>query len=186
MTSAPVTPKNKNTLAEIIGPSLQTSGDIFGPGDLNALLRKYPDIEKAHQKLWAQSTSVLKTVVTEAVGRPCQGRIDSCRPCHLLPRMEAAGIAAPVEKAARDTIFLIKSSPSTTNSRFGSRPSLRREGYRVFADILTLQPGDRWRRQINQALQYRAAKVLLICRDATLSDPHVQDDLDIALEMAED
>jgi hypothetical protein len=56
----------------------------------------------------------------------------------------------------------------------------------VFADILTLQPGDRWRRQINQALQYRAAKVLLICRNATLADPHVQDDLDIALELAKE
>lgn len=47
VTSAPLTPKNKNALAEIIGPSLRTPGDIFGPGDLNALLRKYPDIEKA-------------------------------------------------------------------------------------------------------------------------------------------
>ncbi|RVA57117.1 hypothetical protein EN933_04715, partial [Mesorhizobium sp. M7A.F.Ca.US.001.01.1.1] len=67
VTSAPLTPKNKSVLAEIIGPSLQTPGDIFGPGDLNALLRKHPNIEKAHQKLWAQSTSVLETVITEAV-----------------------------------------------------------------------------------------------------------------------
>ncbi|RVA54275.1 TIR domain-containing protein, partial [Mesorhizobium sp. M7A.F.Ca.US.001.01.1.1] len=65
-------------------------------------------------------------------------------------------------------------------------PKLEAEGYRVFADILTLQPGDRWRRPINQALQYRAAKVLLICRDATLDDPNVQDDLDIALEVAKE
>ena len=82
VTSAPLTPKNKNALAEIIGPSLQTPGDIFGPGDLNALLRKYPDIEKAHQKLWAQSTSVLQTVVTEAVGKALSRPDgDSRRPC---------------------------------------------------------------------------------------------------------
>src|SRR6516225_3086045 len=31
VTSAPLTPKNKNALAEIVGPSLRTPGDIFGP-----------------------------------------------------------------------------------------------------------------------------------------------------------
>ena len=51
-TSTPLTPGNKTALAGTIGPSLQTPGDIFGPDDLNALLRKHPDIEKAHHKLW--------------------------------------------------------------------------------------------------------------------------------------
>ena len=158
-----------------------------GPATSTALLRKYPDIEQAHQKLWAQSTSVLQTVVTEAVGKALSrpGPIPAVL-ANLLPPMEATGIAAPVEKAARDTIFLIKSSPIDDDFALWLAPKLEAEGYRVFADILTLQPGDRWRRQINQALQYRAAKVLLICRDATLSDPHVQDDLDIALEMAKE
>ena len=108
VTSAPLTPKNKNALAEIIGPSLQTPGDIFGPGDLNALLRKYPDIKKAHQKLWAQSTSVLQTVVTEAVGKALS------RPeaiptvlANLVPPTEATENHASTVKRARDTIFLI-------------------------------------------------------------------------------
>src|SRR5260370_1332589 len=38
VTSAPLTPKNKSVLGAIIGPALQTPGDILGPGDLNALL----------------------------------------------------------------------------------------------------------------------------------------------------
>jgi TIR domain len=187
VTSAPLTPKNKNALAEIIGPSLQTPGDIFGPGDLNALLRKYPDIEKAHQKLWAQSTSVLQTVVTEAVGKALSrpGAIPAVL-ANLLPSTDAAGNAAQFEKAARDTIFLIKASPIDDEFALWLAPKLEAEGYRVFADILTLQPGDRWRRQINQALQYRAAKVLLICRNATLGDASVQDDLDIALELSKE
>lgn len=187
VTSAPLTPKNKNALAQIIGPSLQTPGDIFGPGDLNALLRKYPDIERAHQKLWAQSTSVLETVVTEAVGKALSkpGVVPAVL-ANLLPPAEAAGNAAPVEKVARDTIFLIKASPVDDEFALWLAPKLEAEGYRVFADILTLQPGDRWRRQINEALQYRAVKVLLICRDATLADPHVQDDLDIAVELSKE
>jgi TIR domain/Restriction endonuclease len=187
VTSAQLTPNNKGALSQIIGPSLQTSGDIFGPGDLNALLRKYPEIEKAHQKLWAQSTAVLETVVTAAVGKALSksGAIPTVL-ANLLPPTEAAGDAAPVEKAARDTIFLIKASPIDDEFALWLAPKLEAEGYRVFADILTLEPGDRWRRQINQALQHRAAKVLLICRDASLADPHVQDDLDIALEMAKE
>jgi len=187
VTSAPLTPKNKSALAEIIGPSLQTPGDIFGPGDLNALLRKYPDIEKAHQKLWAQSTSVLQTVITEAVGKALSqpGAVPPVL-ANLLPRREATGSATAVQTAARDTIFLIKASPIDDEFALWLAPKLEAEGYRVFADILTLQPGDRWRREINQALQYRAAKVLLLCRDATLSNPHVQDDLDIALELSKE
>ncbi|RUV05556.1 toll/interleukin-1 receptor domain-containing protein [Mesorhizobium sp. M1A.F.Ca.IN.020.06.1.1] len=187
VTSAPLTPKNKSALAEIIGPSLQTPGDIFGPGDLNALLRKHPNIEKAHQKLWAQSTSVLETVVTEAVGKAlAKPEPIPAVLANLLPPKVAAGSATTVENTVRDTIFLIKSSPIDDEFTLWLAPKLEAEGYRVFADILTLQPGDRWRRQINQALQYRAAKVLLVCRDATLDDPHVQDDLDIALELSKE
>jgi len=150
-------------------------------------LRKYPDIEKAHQKLWAQSTSVLQTVITEAVGKALSkpGAVPAVL-ANLLPPREVSGNATPVEKATRDTIFLIKSSPIDDEFALWLAPKLEAEGYRVFADILTLQPGDRWRREINQALQYRATKVLLLCRDATLSDSHVQDDLEIALELSKE
>jgi hypothetical protein len=186
VTSTPLTPGNKNVLGEIIGPALLTPGDIFGPGDLNALLRKFPDIERAHQKLWSQSTAVLEMVVTAAVGKALArpGSIPAVL-ANLLPPTVADGDPA-IEKAARDTIFLIKASPIDDEFALWLAPKLEAEGYRVFADILTLQPGDRWRREINRALQYRAAKVLLICRDATLSDAHVQDDIDIALEVAKE
>jgi len=66
-TSASLTPMAKAELAEVIGPSLNSSGDIFGPDDLNALLRKYPDIEQAHPKLWQQSTGVMRAVLADAV-----------------------------------------------------------------------------------------------------------------------
>ncbi|MCH2098069.1 MAG: restriction endonuclease, partial [Pseudomonadales bacterium] len=43
-TSATLTPKNKADLASAIGPALHSTGEIFGQGDLNALLRKFPHI----------------------------------------------------------------------------------------------------------------------------------------------
>jgi tetratricopeptide (TPR) repeat protein len=69
VTSRPITPPNKEELAKLIGPSLNSTGDIFGPGDLNALLRKFPDVERSHNGLWIGSTAVLKDVVTEAVAK---------------------------------------------------------------------------------------------------------------------
>ncbi len=187
VTSASLTPKNKTALAEIIGPALQSPGDIFGPGDLNALLRKYPEIEKAHQKLWAQSTPVLKSVIKEAFDEAL-GRPEPLPPvlANLLPPAQETASGAGAAPAVRDTIFLLKATPIDDEFALWLGPKLEAHGYRVFADLLTLQPGDRLRRQISQALQYRAAKVLLIWRDATLADQNVQDDLDIALEVAEE
>ncbi|RWG53005.1 MAG: toll/interleukin-1 receptor domain-containing protein [Mesorhizobium sp.] len=187
VTSASLTPKNKTALAEIVGPALQGPGDIFGPGDLNALLRKYPEIEKAHQKLWAQSTPVLKSLIKEAfeeaLAKP--GPVPPVL-ANLLPSAQGPAPDAAAAPAVRDTIFLLKASPIDDEFALWLAPKLEAEGYRVFADILTLQPGDKWRRQMNQALQYRATKVLVVWRDATLADQHVQDDLDIALEVAKE
>lgn len=186
VTSTPLTPKNKAILAELIGPSLKNSSDIFGPGDLNALLRKYPTIEKAHQKLWDGSTTVLEQVVTGAVEKAFarRGPIPEVLARLMPPAGETQALGSTTVPPARDVIFLIKSSPLDDEFALWLAPKLEAEGYRVFADILTLQPGDRWRREINQALQYRAVKVLVFSRDGTLDDPHVQDDLDIALEVA--
>lgn len=182
-TSATLTPANKKALAEIIGPTLQGPGDIFGPQDLNALLLQHSDIEIAHQALWKQSSAVMKTLITSAV----QDALPKPAPippalAALLPL--ATNEAETAEPVARDTLFLLKSSPHDDEFSLWLAPKLEAEGYRVFADILTLEPGDRWRREINQALELRAAKVLLVGREATLNDGAVQDDIDIALDVA--
>lgn len=65
-TSRGLTPLNKNTLANIIGPALQAESDIYGPTELNSLLKKFPDIERANIKLWLSSTGVLDTIVNAA------------------------------------------------------------------------------------------------------------------------
>lgn len=62
-TSRRLTPPNKTTLSKIVGASLISEQDIFGPDDLNALLRKYPEIEKSHIKLWLSSAAVLESVL---------------------------------------------------------------------------------------------------------------------------
>lgn len=189
-TSTPLTPKNKAALGDVIGPWLSSPGDIFGPDDLNGLLRKFPAIDKAHLKLWGPSgTPMFQAAITEAVEKALKkpGDLPPALAA-LFPAQTSGGAPAAASPAplSRDVVFLIKASPVDDEFVLWLAPKLEAEGYRVFADILTLQPGDRWRREINLALQHRAAKVLLICRDSTLADTHVQDDLDIALEVGKD
>jgi hypothetical protein len=181
-TSVALTPANKTQLAVEIGPALRASGDIVGLEDLNALLRKFPEVEAAHPKLWQQSGAVLKTLITGAVADAIS------KPAPIPPVLATLLPAAATTEARppeRDTVFIIKSSPIDDEFALWLAPKLEAEGYQVFADILTLEPGDRWRREINQALEHRAAKVLLVSKNATLDDPLVQDDIDIALDVAE-
>jgi hypothetical protein len=65
-TSRGLTPANKRSLADVIGPALKSESDIFGPTELNSLLRKFPDIERANVKLWLSSAAVLEKVVNAA------------------------------------------------------------------------------------------------------------------------
>jgi TIR domain-containing protein len=132
---------------------------------------------------------VLEAIVTGAVEKAmAKPRGIPAVLANLLPPevSEEQAVGEAPEKGARNVIFLIKSSPIDDEFALWLAPKLEAEGYRVFADILTLQPGDRWRREINAALQYRAAKVLLLCRNATLSDHNVQEDVDIALEVSKE
>ncbi|WP_332774164.1 hypothetical protein [Phenylobacterium sp.] len=62
-TSRPLTPGNKTTLATAIGPSLKSTGDLFGPTELNSLLKGHPKVEQAHIKLWLSSTGVLERLL---------------------------------------------------------------------------------------------------------------------------
>jgi DNA polymerase III delta prime subunit len=65
-TSRALTPSRKEELAALIGPSLHDGADIIGPADLNGLLRKYPEIEKSHIKLWLSGAGVLERVLRSA------------------------------------------------------------------------------------------------------------------------
>lgn len=66
-TSRNLSPTNKAALAAVIGPALLQQSDILGQGDLNQLLGDYPEVEKAHLKLWLSSTAVLQKILDAIV-----------------------------------------------------------------------------------------------------------------------
>src|SRR5262249_51282373 len=84
----------------------------------------------------------------------------------------------------RDFVFISKATPGDDEFALWLAPRLEAAGYRVFADILSLEPGDRWRRQITGTLQNRAIKMLLCCRDATLARTGVEEEIGIAEDLA--
>lgn len=65
-TSRSLTPPAKDRIAAIIGPSLKGTDDILGKEDLNGLLRKHPDVQKSHVKLWLSGAGVLERVLHAA------------------------------------------------------------------------------------------------------------------------
>jgi TIR domain len=87
---------------------------------------------------------------------------------------------------ARTVVFISKATPGDDEFTLWLAPRLEAAGYTVFADIVTLEPGDRWRKQITATLQTRATKILLCCRDATLARDNVQEEIGIALDLAKE
>lgn len=85
---------------------------------------------------------------------------------------------------SRNVVFVSKATPGDDEFVLWLAPRLEAQGYRVFADIVALQAGDRWRREITTTLQERAAKMLLCCSDATLAKDGVQEEIGIAADLA--
>lgn len=184
-TSVAMTPQRKQDLVKICGPAIRHPGNIFGREDLEALLRAHPDIEEAHPKLWGpMSGQTLKRMLNETLDER-EGRL---RPPSvlqaLLPKLEKGGKLDSEAEMQRDTLFLVGARPDHDQFILWLGPKLEAQGYRVFAEILTLEPGDRWRKEIGVALEHRAAKVLVVAGAATRANEEAMDLIDRAKTLA--
>lgn len=78
-TSCALSPDNKEKLLELLTPYCQSTGDIFGASELNALITKHPSIERAHFKLWLGTTTMLQRVVHAGIFNLSQHEVDRLR-----------------------------------------------------------------------------------------------------------
>ena len=101
----------------------------------------------------------------------------------LVEAVGSIGSSPAAPATARDVIFISKATPGDDEFALWLGPRLEEAGYTVFADLLTLEPGERWRRSITDALQNRAIKMLLCCRDSTLAKEGVQEEIGIASDL---
>ncbi len=86
----------------------------------------------------------------------------------------------------RQVVFISKATPEDDEFVLWLGPRLEAAGYRVFADILTLEPGDRWRKVVTSKLQNEAVKMILCCRDASLAKNGVQEEIGIAEDLVKE
>src|ERR1700756_3266205 len=86
----------------------------------------------------------------------------------------------------RSIVFISKATPEDDDFVLWLAPRLEAAGYIVFADILSIDPGDRWRKEITGTLQNKAVKMLLCCRDATLNKAGVQEEIGIAADLVKE
>lgn len=83
----------------------------------------------------------------------------------------------------RETIFISKATPGDDAFVLWLAPRLEAAGYKVFADIFCLEPGDEWRGKLTKALQNDAIKMLLCCSDETLDRRGVKEEIAIAEDL---
>lgn len=182
-TSVAMTPQRKQDLIEICSPAVRSPGNIFGHEDLEALLRAHPDIEEAHPKLWTPASGrTLKRMLNETLDER-QGRLKPPSVLQALLPKPGTGSKAEAE-AQRDTLFLVGVRPDHDQFILWLGPKLEAHGYRVFSEILTLEPGDRWHKEIGVALEHRAAKVLAVASAATRANEDAMDVIDRAKTLA--
>ena len=77
----------KDDLKNTFNPYIQSSNDILGKEDLNALLRKHKEVEKKHFKLWFSSSEVLTSILNNAIegrSRSYLSRIRNQIPLYVL------------------------------------------------------------------------------------------------------
>lgn len=87
------------------------------------------------------------------------------------------------DSPVRDVLFISKATPGDDEFVLWLAPKLEAAGYKVFADILTLEPGDRWRKEITTTLQDNGIKMLLCCRDKTLAAAGVLEEIEIGTDL---
>jgi hypothetical protein len=89
-------------------------------------------------------------------------------------------------QVGRNIIFISKATPGDDEFALWLAPRLEAAGYTVFADILSLDGGTRWRKEVTNRLQARGIKMLLCCRDSTLASEGVQEEIGIASDLVKE
>jgi hypothetical protein len=88
--------------------------------------------------------------------------------------------------APRNVVFISKATPGDDEFVLWLAPRLEAAGYTVYADIVRLDPGIRWRQELTTTLQNRAIKMLLCCRDTSLARNGVQEEIGIAEDLVKE
>jgi hypothetical protein len=114
-TSVPLSPDDKTKLMQALAPWCLATDNIYGATEINALLRKFPEVEKAHFKLWIGSTSVLERILHARIFNVTQATVEVIR--NQLSRLVMyKGFEHALEILHRDHHVLIVGNPGIGKS----------------------------------------------------------------------
>lgn len=102
MTTVSLSPNNKQAILQALTPYVTSPSDVLGEDDLDGLLAKHPNVERANFKLWLTSTSVIDRVLHNA--EVCQTEFEVERIKQKLPlfvQNQAYPLAKDILKATR-------------------------------------------------------------------------------------
>ncbi len=109
-TSQPLTPSRNNQLVQIFKPYITDPGDIWGREDIEAALRKYPDILKSHMKLWLSSATALEHILQsglEAFTKATKEEILE----EIRVYVKNASFDEAIEKLEKEKVLIVSGSP---------------------------------------------------------------------------
>jgi len=109
MTTVGLSPDNKQSILQALTPYVKSPSDVFGANDLDGLLAKHPDVERANFKLWLTSTSVIDRVLHNA--EVCQTEFEVERIKQKLPLFVQNQAYPQAKEILRATRILVVSGP---------------------------------------------------------------------------
>ncbi|MBA9900207.1 nSTAND3 domain-containing NTPase [Burkholderia cepacia] len=156
VTTVGLTPGNKQSILQALSPYVKSPSDVFGANDLDGLLAKHPNVERANFKLWLTSASVIGRILHNA--EVCQTEFEVERIRQRLPRFvqnQAYPRAKDILETAR--ILVISGPPGigkTTLAEMLLYSSLE-EGYEPVVIQSEISEGKRlYRRESRQIFYY--------------------------------
>lgn len=133
-TSQSLTISQSNKIADIFGSYIKESQDVWGQSDIEGALRRHPQIEKSHMKLWLSSTAVLERILQsglESFTAATKSEIlEEVKVYVTNPSFDGA-----IDKLEKEKILIISGPPGvgkTTLARMISYSYLN-EGWRFYA-----------------------------------------------------
>lgn len=156
ITTVSLSPGNKQSILQALAPYVKSLSDVFGSDDLDGLLAKHPNVERANFKLWLTSVSVIERILHNA--EVCQTEFEVERIKQKLP-LFVQNLAYPrAKEILKATRVLVVSGPpgigKTTLAEMLLYASLE-EGYEpvvIQADIA--EGKKRYRRGARQIFYY--------------------------------
>jgi hypothetical protein len=109
VTSVPLSPANKQAIAEMFGGTLAIA-DVLGQEDLNNLLTRHTKIEQKHYKLWLASRAVLDRVLHSDVLTQTEFQVEKVH-ATIRRNVRSDAFSKAIEILGRDQVVIISGSP---------------------------------------------------------------------------